>query len=80
MGKSWRRLFPRVWVYVGHLMTGADWILAAALSMPEGAQMSHVTRIQSLGLGFGALRPFHFTIARDLHLDTDDIFLHRTER
>ena len=78
-GKSWRRLFPRVWVHVHHVMTPVDWIAAAALTMPERAQLSHLTRIQALGLDFGPRRPFHFTVAGDLHLDVGDIFLHRTE-
>jgi hypothetical protein len=78
-GKSWRRLFPRVWVHVDHAMTRLDWIAAAALAMPERAQLSHLTRIQALGLDIGPHRPFHFTVAGDLHIDLDDIFLHRTE-
>lgn len=78
-GKSWRRLFPRVWVHVAHVMTQLDWIVAAGLSMPERAQLSHITRIQALGLAFGEDRPLRFTVAGDLHLDVDDIFLHRTE-
>lgn len=47
--------------------------------MPDRAQLSHITRIQALGLDFGDERPFHFTVAGDLHIDLDDIFLHRTE-
>jgi hypothetical protein len=78
-GQSWRRLFPRVWVHVDHVMSNLDWIVAAALAMPERAQMSHLTRIQALGLDFGPLRSFHFTVSGDLHIDLDDIFLHRTE-
>jgi hypothetical protein len=60
-------------------MTDLDWIAAAAMTMPARAQMSHITRIQALGLDFGSKKPFHFTVAGDLHLDVDDIFLHRTE-
>lgn len=78
-GKRFRRLFPRVWVHVDHVMSGLDWIAAAALAMPERAQLSHLTRIQELGLDYGPPRPFHFTVAGDLHLDLDEIFLHRTE-
>jgi hypothetical protein len=68
-----------VWVHVDHAMTPGDWIDAAALAMPDRAQLSHITRIQALGLDFGPLRPFHFAVAGDLHLDLPDIFLHRTE-
>ena len=78
-GSSYRRLFPAVWVLRAHVMTDADWILAASLAMPARARMSHLTRIQALGLDFGPLRPFHFIVAADLHLDVPDIFLHRTE-
>jgi len=60
-------------------MSSSDWITAATLAMPARAQMSHITRIRALGLDFGSSRPFHFTVAGDLHLDVDDIFLHRTE-
>jgi hypothetical protein len=78
-GRRFRRLFPRVWIHVDHIMTQLDWIVAASLAMPERAQLSHITRIQALGLVVGPARPFHFTVAGDLHLDLDDIFLHRTE-
>lgn len=60
-------------------MTQLDWIAAAGLAMPERAQLSHLTRIQALGLDFGPARPLRFTVAGDLHLDVDGIFLHRTE-
>jgi hypothetical protein len=78
-GASYERLFPSVWVLSDHDMTDLDWIAAAAMAMPDRAQMSHITRIQALGLDFGPMKPFHFTVAGDLHLDVDDIFLHRTE-
>lgn len=60
-------------------MSDLDWIAAAALAMPTQARTSHITRIHALGLGYGPLRPFHFTALGDLHLDVKDIFLHRTE-
>ena len=47
--------------------------------MPTDARLSHLSRLHTLGLVFGPLRPFHFVVAGDLHLDVDDIFLHRTE-
>ncbi len=78
-GISYVRLFPSVWVLRDHVMTDRDWIAAAALAMPDRAQLSHVTRLQALGLDFGNRRPFHFTVAGDLHLDVGDVFLHRTE-
>ncbi|MBC7631280.1 hypothetical protein [Aeromicrobium sp.] len=78
-GSRFVRLFPCVWVHVDHPMTNLDWIVASEHAMPERAQLSHVSRIQRLGLDFGQLRPFHFTIAGDHHLTIADIFLHRTE-
>jgi hypothetical protein len=78
-GKRFLRLFPRVWVHVDHVMSQLDWIVAAGLAMPARAQLSHITRIQALGLDFGPTKPFRFTVAGDLHLALDDIFLHRTE-
>lgn len=77
-GKSWMALFPRVWVHADHAMTDLDWIAAAELAMPERARLSHVTRLQQLGLDIGESRPFHFLVAGDLHIALDDIFLHRT--
>lgn len=78
-GLSWTRLFPRVWVHRGHVMTGDDWIAAAGLAMPARAQLSHVSRLRALGLDVEQVRPIHFTVAGDLHLDLDGILLHRTE-
>ena len=77
-GKSWTSPFPRVWVHVDHVMTDRDWIAAAALAMPQRAQLSHLTRLQHLGLDMGDTRPFHFVVSGDLHIDLADIFLHRT--
>lgn len=78
-GSTWTRLFPRVWVHRDHEMTGSDWIAAATLSMPARAQLSHASRIQALGLDIDQVKPVHFTVSGDLHLDVDDVFLHRTE-
>ena len=73
------RPFPRVYVRRDHEMTGADWIAAANLSMPDRSQLSHVSRIQSLGLDIGDVLPVRFTVSGDLHLAVKGIFLHRTE-
>ncbi len=78
-GSTWRRLHPRVWVHRDHEMTAADWIAAASLTMPDRAQLSHMSRIQALGLDLEEVQPVHFTVAGDLHLDVDGVFLHRTE-
>ncbi len=78
-GSRFARLYPCVWVHVDHAMSDLDHIVAAELAMPERAQVSHVTRIQRLGLDVLDRRPFHFTIAGELHLDVQDVFLHRTK-
>lgn len=78
-GRRFRRLFPGVWVCVDHVMTRQDWIAEAALSVPGRAQLSHLTRIQALGLDFGPHEPYHFTVVGDLHIALDDVFVHRTE-
>jgi hypothetical protein len=77
-GPTWVRLFPRVWVHRDHVMTDADWILAATLAMPSRAQLSHVSRLRALGLSVNDVLPVHFTISGDLHIATSEIFLHRT--
>jgi len=73
------RRFPRVYAHRELVMTDADWIAGADLSMPDRAQLSHVSRIQALGLDIGEVLPVHFTVVGDLHLAVDGIFLHRTE-
>ena len=78
LGKRFRRLFPRVWVCVDHVMTNRDWIEAARLAMPDSARMTGITRLQALGLDAGPLRPFHFVVQGDLHIDIEHIVLHRT--
>jgi len=78
LGRRFTRLFPRVWVCADHQMDDPDWIEAARLAMPDRAMLTGISRLQLLGLDFGPLRPFHFVVSGDLHLDVDDIFLHRT--
>ncbi|WP_040320113.1 hypothetical protein [Aeromicrobium marinum] len=76
-GREFRQLFPRVWVWTGLAMSELDWIVAADLSMPDHAHLSHATRLHRLGLDVGPRRPLHFTAVGDLHRTHDDIFLHR---
>lgn len=78
-GAQWKRLHTRVWVHRDHVMTHRDTIAAAALAMPGRAHLSHASLLQALGLDVGAHLPVHFTVAGDLHIAIDDIFLHRTE-
>lgn len=79
-GPSWRRLFPRVWVHVDHVMTPGDWVAAAFLTLPADARLTGITRIQQIGLDHGPQFPMHFVVARDHHIATEGIMLHRTER
>lgn len=78
-GKYLVKVFPQVYRCRDHVMTSSDWIVAAGLALPDRAQLSHVSRIQALGLDIGEVWPVHFTIAGDLHIAMDDVFLHRTE-
>jgi len=78
-GRSFRRLLPRVWVHVDHVMTHADWIDAARIALTDRAELTGITRIQALGLDFGPKRPLRFVVAGDLHIDLDGVFLHRTK-
>lgn len=79
-GSRFRRLLPRVWMHVDHELTDEDRITAARLALPDRAQVSHQTRLRLLGLEIGPQSPVHFTVSGDLHIDLDDVFLHRTER
>lgn len=74
------RIFPRVWRMAEHEMTDADWVKAARLTLPDKARLTGITRIQQLGLDFGPRFPLHFVIEGDLHIDIDEIFLHRTKK
>lgn len=79
-GKRFVRLFASVWRCADHVMSEADWIEAVRLALPAAARLTGISRIQQLGLDFGPLRPWHFVIEGDLHLDLPDVFLHRTKR
>lgn len=52
-------------------------IKAAALALPADAMVSHTTRLEIAGVRVGPAT-FHFTVARDLHLDLEGVMLHRT--
>lgn len=77
-GRHFRQLWPRVWALVDYPMRHRDWIVAAQLAMPDHARLSHISRIQALGLDVGEQSPIHVTVSGDLHLDLDGIFTHRT--
>lgn len=79
-GSRFVRVHPRVWRHRDHQMTWDDEIMAARLALPDDARLTHVTRIQVLGLDFGPRRPLHFVVQGELHLALDGIFLHRTKQ
>ncbi len=61
-------------------MTPGDWVRAAYLTLPPDVRLTGITRIQQLGLDHGPRFPLHFVVARDHHIATHGIMLHRTER
>jgi hypothetical protein len=79
-GRRFVQLLRGVHAHIDHPMTHADWIRAARLAVPDRAQLSHLTRLQAMGLDLHPHRPFHFTVTGDLHLAIRDVFLHRTPR
>lgn len=77
-GRRFRRLFPTVYVIAGLEMTREHWIAAALLTAPDDARVSHLTRLQRLGLDYGSAFPVHLTVEGDLHRNVEGLFLHRT--
>lgn len=78
-GRRFHRLHQGVWVHLDHPLTRDDVIAAAVLVMPERARLSHETRIEAAGYPGWLGSTVHFTVAGDLHLAVNDVFLHRTE-
>lgn len=76
--KRFRRLLPCVYAASDYEMSLEDWIRAALLASPDDARISHVTRLQRLGLDFGPLFPIHLTRKGELHRVSELVFLHRT--
>ncbi|MEP9363122.1 hypothetical protein ABLE68_09175 [Nocardioides sp. CN2-186] len=79
-GRRFVRIHQGVWRVADHDMTEDDWITAARLALPDDAHLTGITRLRQLGLDFGPRRPIRFVVQGDLHLDLDDVFLHRTKR
>lgn len=79
-GPGFERVHPRVWKPADHVMTDADWLLAAKLALPAGARLTGITRLQQLGLDYGPKRPFRFVVDSDVHRFVDGVFLHRTKK
>lgn len=78
-GRRFVRVYPNVWRLSAHDMTESDWVAAAAMTLPDRAHLTGISRIQRLGLDYGPKRPLRFVIEGDHHLQVDDIFLHRTK-
>ena len=79
-GRRFVRVFDGVWRHRDHEMTFEDWIEAARLALPDDAYVTGITRLQLLGLDYGPRFPLRFVLPRDLHLDIEGVFLHRTAR
>lgn len=79
-GARFVRVHPRVWRHRDHQMSWDDEILAAQLALPDHARLTHISRLQQLGLDFGPRRPLHFVVEGELHLALDGIVLHRTKQ
>ena len=73
-------VYRGVWRQRTHEMTADDWELAARLALPDRAKLTGISRIQSLGLDFGPRLPVRFVVEGDLHLDFENVFLHRTKK
>lgn len=77
-GPQFRRLYDGVYCHVDHQPCFGDRLSAARLALPDSARTTGITRIQELGIDYGARLPLHFVVEGDLHLAIDGIFLHRT--
>ncbi len=76
----WCRIFPRTWRHIDHEMSFDDWILAARATLPDDARLTGITRLREIGIDHGPAMPLHFVVARDHHIATEGIMLHRTDR
>ena len=79
-GSRFVRVHPGVWRHRDFQPGFADAVRAATLALPWDARLTGITRLQLLGLDFGPRLPLRFVVARDLHLDLEGVFLHRTVR
>ncbi len=80
-GARFVRVYEGVWRLRDHPLSFEGRLDAARLALPADARLTGITRIQTAG---ARLRParhlVRFVVARDLHLDLPDVFLHRTVR
>jgi hypothetical protein len=79
-GSRFVAVYRGVWRHRDHVMTPDDWVTAARLALPPQARLTGISRIQELGLDFGARLPVRFVVEGDLHLAFENVFLHRTKR
>jgi len=78
-GPQFTRIHRGVHIVRGTELDLTQRIAAARLALPVDAHLSHISRIQQLGLNIGMPHPLHFTVARDLHVTPRGVFLHRTK-
>ncbi|WP_344200640.1 hypothetical protein [Aeromicrobium alkaliterrae] len=70
-------MFPRVYRLATTQLDRAGLIAAAVLALPDDVVVSHMTRLELVGVRLGP-PTLHFTVARDLHRPMDGVMLHRT--
>lgn len=74
-----RKLHRGVYVRTDDEVDFAAQVAGARLALPPDARLSHLSRIQDLGLQIGPNLPLHFTVARDHHVVPQGVMLHRTK-
>jgi hypothetical protein len=77
--QRFRKIHRGVYVLADVELDLAGRIAAARLALPPDARLSHISRIQELGLRIGPEAPLHFTVARDHHVVPRGVMLHRTK-
>ncbi|MBS43283.1 MAG: hypothetical protein CMH83_09010 [Nocardioides sp.] len=79
-GRRFVRLHHGVWGCRDDELGWDGRLQAATLALPVHAHPTGLTRIRMLGLDEGPAYPLRFVVEGDLHLDLEDVFLHRTRR
>ena len=69
--RRFRKIHRGVYVLADVELDLVGRIAAARLALPPDARLSHLSRIQELGLRIGPEAPLHFTVARDHHVVGD---------
>jgi hypothetical protein len=77
--RRFRKIHRGVYVLADVELDLLEKLAAARLALPPDARLSHISRIQQLGLHIGPEAPLHFTVARDHHVVPRGVILHRTK-